>query len=379
VKVLNGGITKPKGFKANGIHCGIKRTKEDLCLIVSDTMANAACVFTKSSIKAAPLGVTKNHLRNNKALAIIVNSGNANCFTGRFGVIYAQKTCELIGTSLNTATSNVLVASTGIIGKALPYKKIQKKAKDLVKGLSVNGGLKAAKGILTTDLVVKQCSVSLTLGGKKVTIGGISKGSGMIAPNMATMLGFITTDAAISSAMLKKALAGACSKSFNCINVDGCMSTNDMVVILANGLADNKTITTGGKEYKKFLDALSYVCLELAKKIVLDGEGATKFIEIEVTGAKTEKQAHTVADAIGNSNLVKTAAFGSNPNWGRVAAAIGSVGIKAVSEENVKIDFTSFAKKNIKILIDLNIGKSTATVYTSDLSYKYVKINVEYN
>jgi len=379
MKIVKGSITKPMGFKANGLYCGIKRSgKPDLSLIFSEGRANAACVFTKNSVKAAPLLVCQHHVRNGKAQAIVINSGNANCFTGRFGRIYAERTAALFGKLLHIPKTDVLVASTGIIGKTLPYKKIEMAALSLVKGLSPHGSLKAAKGILTTDLTIKEIAVEFTIGGKKVTIGGIAKGSGMIAPNMATMLAFVTTDAAISPAMLKKALQIANEQSFNSITVDGCMSTNDMLAVLANGAAHNKPIVKKDAAFKKFTQALTAVCVDLAKKIVLDGEGATKFIEITVDGAQSEAQARQAGLAVANSALVKTAAFGNNPNWGRVAAAVGSLGIKGVTEENLKINFSPFHKKHIKIGVDLNIGKHRAVIFTSDLSYDYVKINVAY-
>ena len=380
MKVIKGGVSTAKGFKANGLSAGIKRSgKPDLGLIYSDILACGACLFTLNSVKAAPVIVSQKHIRNGKAQAFIVNSGNANCFTGKFGLMYAERTTETFGKLLNIPKENVIVSSTGIIGVPLPYKKIEKAAKSLVVGLSPTGGQKVAKSILTTDLIQKECCVEITIGGKRVTIGGCSKGSGMIAPNMATMLAFITTDAAISSKMLKAALKQANDQSFNCISVDGCMSTNDMVAIMANGLAKNKTISATGKDFNTFTSALSYVCLELAKKIVIDGEGATKFIEIHVDGAKTQKQAREVGLKVADSNLVKTAAFGSDPNWGRVCAAVGSVGIKNVTDQRLKINFSSFAKKEIRINIDLGIGKSKAVVYTSDLSHDYIRINVAYN
>ncbi len=382
MKILkNGSVTSAHGFKANGMACGIKRSlKPDLALIFSEIPATAAGVFTKNSVKAAPLLVSEKHLKNLKAQAIITNSGNANCFTGHFGYIYAQRTAALVAKLLKIKESDVVVASTGIIGKPLPYNKIENAAAQLVHDLNhTNGGHKAAQAILTTDLVVKEIAIQLELGGGKVTVGGCAKGSGMIQPNMATMLAYITTDAAIKSALLKKALKEAVEPTFNSISVDGCMSTNDMVVILANGLAGNKTITTAGKDYQKFCQALTFVCLDLAKKIILDGEGATKFIEITVVGAKTKVQAKQAALAIANSNLVKTAAFGSNPNWGRVAGAVGSLGIRTVTEKNLKIKYSPFHKKNIHIMVDLNLGKKKATVYTCDLSYDYVKINGDYS
>lgn len=380
MKIFSGGVTAPKGFKANGVAAGIKRSgKRDLALIVSDVPATSAAVYTKNSIKAAPLLVSQKHLRNHKTQAIIANSGNANCFTGKFGLIYARRTTEIIGQLLGIPREDVVVCSTGIIGRMLPFKKIRAAAKGLVAGLSLHGGHKAAESILTTDTRTKTIAVRLTLGGKTVTIGACAKGSGMIAPDMATMLAFITTDAVISAAMLKKALRHACDHSFNSITVDGCMSTNDMALVMANGLAHNTPVVKAGKDFDAFMKALNHVCLDLAKKIVLDGEGATKFIEIHVVRGRTHTQAQQAGLAIANSVLVKTAAFGSNPNWGRVAAAVGSLGINSVTEDSLKIKFSDFKRKNITIAVDLNMGQARATVYTSDLSYEYVKINGEYN
>jgi len=379
MKILNAGVTAPQGFKANGISCGIKRSgKKDLALIHSEVPAVCSGVFTKNSIVAAPLVVTQEKLRNNRAQAIVINSGNANCFTGNFGLLYARRTTDLIAKLLNIPASEVLVASTGIIGKPLPYLKIQNAAPALVSGLSKNGGRKAAYAILTTDLRIKESTVAIELNGKRVILGAAAKGSGMIAPNMATMLGFINTDAAIDAKMLKLALRSAVEKSFNSINIDGCMSTNDMVTVMANGLAGNKKITKRGKDFDTFCQSLDYICLDLSKKIVLDAEGATKFIEINVQGAKNEAQAKKAGMAIANSNLFKTAAFGSDPNWGRVAAAIGSLGLN-VSEKQLKIKFSSFKKKNIDIIVDLNLGSAQTRVYTCDLSLDYVRINGKYN
>ena len=381
MKILkNGGVTAPRGFKANGVAAGIKRSgKRDLALIVSEVPAVSAAVYTKNSVKAAPLLVSQKHLRDHKAQAIVANSGNANCFTGKAGMACALRTTEMIGKLLGLPPQKVVVDSTGIIGRPLPFKKIQNAAKDLVDGLSAQGATKAAEAILTTDLKEKVIAVQVNLGGKTVTIGACAKGSGMIAPDMATMLAFITTDAAISAAMLQKALRYANERSFNSITVDGRMSTNDMAVVLANGLARNKPITKAGKDCELFSKALNYVCLDLAKKIVLDGEGATKFIDIRISGGKTHAQAQKAGLAIANSVLVKTAAFGSNPNWGRVAAAVGSLGIAGVTEDTLKIKFSDFARKDITITVNLNKGRATATVYTCDLSCDYVKINGEYN
>ncbi len=380
MKIVNGGVCAPKGFQANGMSAGIKRSgKPDLGLIISEVPAVTAGVFTINSIKAAPLLVSMKHIKSGISRAVLVNSGNANCYTGAFGLKYAEESTVLIGNLLGVKPQDVLVTSTGIIGKQLPYNKIVESAANLVKGLVSNGGKKFATAIMTTDLKLKEIAVQITLGGKTVTIGGCAKGSGMIEPNMATMLGFITTDVAISLSLLKAALQDANTKSFNSITVDGCMSTNDMVTIQANGLANNKKITTKGTDYQKFVDALIVVSRDLAKKIVLDGEGATKFITINVVGSANEPQAQKIAKAIANSALVKTAAFGSNPNWGRVGAAVGSLGIKGINEETMKISFSPFDKKDIAINVELRLGKAKATVYTCDFSYDYVKINGEYN
>ncbi len=379
MKIIKDGITAPKGFMANGLWCGIKKSgKPDLSLIYSTVPAVAAGVFTKNSIVAAPLVVTKQKIKDHQAQAIITNSGNANCFTGKRGLLHAKKTCDIIARLLNISSHDVLVSSTGIIGKPLPFEKIKGSASNLVQGLSTTKGHLAAKGILTTDLATKEMAVAINIGGSEVKIGAMAKGSGMIAPNMATMLAYITTDLAINAKMLKIALKNACEQSFNSITIDNCMSTNDMVIVLANGLAKRKTITTRDQNFKAFQKALNYVCLFLAKEIVKDGEGATKFITVLVQGAKNNAQAKTAALAIANSNLVKTAAYGSNPNWGRVAAAVGSLALP-IDEQRLKITFSSFEKKEISICAHLGLGKASATVYTSDLSPKYVDINGKYN
>ncbi|MBF0484071.1 MAG: bifunctional glutamate N-acetyltransferase/amino-acid acetyltransferase ArgJ [Candidatus Omnitrophica bacterium] len=380
MKIITGGITKPQGFKANGLCCGIRKSgKFDLGMFYSEKPCVAAGVFTKNSVVAAPLVISKKHIKNGKAQAMIVNSGNANCYTGELGLLQAYLTTEIFANKLGIAVNDVLVTSTGIIGKALPFEKIEKAVDKLVSGLSKTGSKNFEQAILTTDLAEKEKTVEIIIGGKKVIIGGCAKGSGMIAPNMATMLGFITTDAAITPKLLKEALQKANELSFNRITVDGCMSTNDMVTVFANGLAGNKVISTKGKDFEKFQEALNFVCLDLAKKIVLDGEGATKFITVNIIGAKTEKHAHDMAMAVANSNLVKTAAFGCNPNWGRVAQAVGSLGISYVNENHMKIEFSPFNKKEISISVIFTQGKQNATVYTSDLSNEYVRINAEYN
>lgn len=380
MKVVNGSITTPMGFKAAGISCGIKKSgKLDLGAIVSEVPCPAACVFTKNSVKAAPLIVSQKHLHDATAQAIIVNSGNANCFTGKFGITYADKTTQALAKALDIKNTDIIVTSTGIIGKPLPIKKIINGIPSLAKSLNKKEAVRFEKAIMTTDLVKKSCCVTTSISGKKITIAGCAKGSGMIEPNMATMLGFITTDAAISKNLLKSALKDATNVSFNRISVDGCMSTNDMVVVLANGLARNTKITKKNKSYKQFVEALQHVCLDLAKKIVYDGEGASLFIEIHVKAAKTQKQADQVAKAIANSNLVKTANYGPDPNWGRVAAAAGSLGFKGINEKTLKLKFDYHKKNHVTIYVDLNLGEYTSVAYTSDLTKKYITINNQYN
>jgi glutamate N-acetyltransferase / amino-acid N-acetyltransferase len=380
MKVGKGGVTSAKGFLANGLCCGIKKSgKPDLALIFSQMPAVTAAVFTKNSVKAAPLIVSQKNIRNGRAQAIVANSGNANCFTGDFGLIYAEQTAKLCSYLLQISADDVLVASTGIIGRPLPYIKIATAAETMVKGLSAEKGEAAARAIMTTDTFAKECALEVFIGGKKVTIGGCAKGSGMIAPNMATMLAFVTTDASITRPMLRKALAQACDRSFHSITVDGCMSTNDMLSVMANGMAANKKIIGPGKDYDLFCEALTAVCLDLAQKIVRDGEGASKYIEITVAGAKTESRARQMALAIANYNLVKTANYTDKPNWGRVAAAIGSLGIKGVDEQSMKIEF--HCEKNnteVYIKVTLSLGRAEAKAYTSNLTAEYVKINGEY-
>ncbi len=379
MKVISGGVTAPQGFKANGLCCGIKKSgRLDLALLACEQPATAAGCFTTNSIKAAPVVVTQRKIRCKKAQAILINSGNANCFTGNFGLLYAQESTELMARLLNVPEQYVLVASTGIIGETLPYKKIEAAAEELVRGLNPVNGQKAARAILTTDTKIKEIAVEFRLSGKSVRIGACAKGSGMIHPHMATMLAFITSDASIDEKMLKLALRKAIEPSFHSITVDGCMSTNDMVIALSNGLAGNPALRRPTGEFRIFADALRYICGELARKIVLDAEGATKFLEITVRRAATVNQAKKVAMAIATSNLVKTAAYGSDPNWGRVAAAVGSAGL-SLTERQLKIKFSSFARKKICIWVDLNCGRREATVYTSDLSEEYIRINGRYH
>ncbi len=379
MKIYKAGVTKPKGFKANGLSCGIKRSgRPDLSLIMSEVPCLAAGVYTRNSVKAAPLVVSARHLKKGQARVIICNSGNANCFTGDDGLVAAEATAQAVAQVLGIKTAEVVVASTGIIGKPLPVDKIVRKIPEIIAGARAGreSGRRAAQGIMTTDTILKELAVQAQIGGAVVTVGGCAKGSGMIEPNMATMLAFVTTDAAITGPMLRLALRTVTERTFNSITVDGCMSTNDMVVVLANGQAGNAVIRDTGADFDRFCCALEIVCLDLAKKIVLDGEGASKFIQIDVLGAPTEKTARQVAKAIANSNLVKTAAYGPNPNWGRIAAAAGSLGLR-ISEKNLKIRVKTM-KSHIHITADLQLGDAAATVFTCDLTEEYIRINGKY-
>ncbi|MDD5116100.1 MAG: bifunctional glutamate N-acetyltransferase/amino-acid acetyltransferase ArgJ [Candidatus Omnitrophica bacterium] len=369
----------PSGFSGNGIACGLKRSGDaDLALLYSDAPAIARAKFTTGSIIAAPLTVSKKHLKLSKTFrALLVNSGNANCFTGKAGIRDAEESARCLGWQLSIPASSVLVNSTGIIGKRLDIAKIKKGIPGLVSGLSGSGIHKAAKAMMTTDTFAKEISVSLKIGGKTVNLCAVAKGAGMIAPNMATMLCFILTDANICGQALEKALAEAVEISFNCISVDGCMSTNDTVLVLANGRAGNKIIASG-KALGDFSKALKLVCLELSKMIVMDAEGATKFIRIDVCRAKNFCEARRAALNIANSALFKTAVFGENPNFGRVVAAVGASGL-GVREDQLKIHLGSLKGRQVRLKVSLSGGDACATVYTSDLTPGYIKINAEYN
>ncbi|MDD5196320.1 MAG: bifunctional glutamate N-acetyltransferase/amino-acid acetyltransferase ArgJ [Candidatus Omnitrophota bacterium] len=369
----------PVGFKASGISCGLKRSgKPDLALFFSENPALASCVFTTNDILAAPVVLSKAHLKNNSSFqAIIANSANANCFTGSAALKDAGETARVLAKALGLRKECVLVASTGIIGKRLPVLKIKRGIPEVIKKLSSQGIDKAAKAIMTTDTFAKIFSVKFNVGAKEITVCGVAKGAGMIAPNMATLLSFIFTDAQISQGALNKALKQAVDVSFNSITVDGCMSTNDSVMLLANAKAGNPLINQG-KNLNLFTQALSLVCLELAKMIVRDAEGASKFIKITVKSARDQKTAKAVALNIANSNLFKTAVYGENPNFGRIASAAGSCGA-GIKEGNLKIKVSSLKKKDIDVEVSLNQGNSGAVVYTSDLTPEYIKINAEYN
>ena len=402
MKMIDGGVCAAQGFRASGVHCGVRknRTKRDISLIVSDTRATAAGVYTTNLVKGAPLTVTKRHIADGYAQAVICNSGNANTCNAD-GIEVAEKMCELTGAALGIPASDVIVASTGVIGQPLPLEPIAKGIPMLVDALSYEGGADAAEGIMTTDLIKKEIAVEFTVGGKTCRLGGIAKGSGMIHPNMATMLVFITTDVAISAEMLQKALSTDIKKTFNMISIDGDTSTNDMVTVMANGMAGNAEIVAEGEDFAAFMAALNTVTVQLCRTIAADGEGATKLLECKVTGAKDEQTAKTVAKSVICSSLLKAAMFGSDANWGRVLCAIGYSGAD-VDVDRVDVAFRSakgeipvckngagvpfseetakeiLLEKEIEILVSLGNGKGEATAFGCDLTYDYVKINGDY-
>ena len=402
MKLIEGGVCAAKGFVANGIHCGIRKnkTKKDLSLIFSEVEASAAAVYTTNLVKGAPLTVTKQHLQNGKAQAIICNSGNANTCNAD-GIEIAEKMSELTANALNISANDIVVASTGVIGQTLDIEPIANGMSALAEGLNANGSNDAAEGIMTTDTVMKEVAVEFALGDKTCRIGGIAKGSGMIHPNMATMLVFITTDACISPEMLQKALSTDIASTFNMVSVDGDTSTNDMVVVLANGVAENEPITEDNADFAEFMKALNTVTVNLCKKIAGDGEGATKLLECKVSGADDEATAKTVAKSVICSSLLKAAMFGADANWGRVLCAIGYSGADVdvnsidvsfksnkgeilVCKNGAGVDFSEekakeiLLEKEIEILVSLGNAEASATAWGCDLTYDYVKINGDY-
>ena len=402
MKTVTGGVCAAKGFKAAGIHCGIRKnkTKKDLALITSDVPASVAAVYTTNLVKGAPLTVTKNNIQNGVAQAVICNSGNANTCNAN-GIEIAEKMCALVSEKLGIDKTDVVVASTGVIGQPLDITPIADGMDALVSGLSYDGSDDAAEGIMTTDTIKKEIAVEFTVGGKTCTIGGIAKGSGMIHPNMATMLVFLTTDAKISPEMHAKALSSDIKNTINMVSVDGDTSTNDMVAIMANGMAGNTEITAEGDDFDSFMKALNTVTVYLCRMIAGDGEGATKLLECTVSGACSEDIAKTVAKSVICSSLVKAAMFGSDANWGRILCAIGYSGA-AVDVTKVDVSFVSNAgsilvckdgagvdfseeiakqillEKEIGIDIRLNSGDACAVAWGCDLTYDYVKINGDY-
>ncbi len=401
MKFTDGGVCAAKGFIAGGIHCGIRKnkSKRDLALIYSEKKANAAAVYTTNLVKGAPLVVTKMNLMDGMAQAVICNSGNANTCNAN-GIEIAQKMAQLTGDVMGISSDDVVVASTGVIGQPLDIEPISNNMQQLKASLG-NNSKEAAEGIMTTDTVLKEIAVSFDINGVECKIGGIAKGSGMIHPNMATMLVFITTDAAISSPMLQKALSTDIQNTFNMVSVDGDTSTNDMVCVLANGLAGNEEITEDGEAFNTFMEALNTVTVHLCRMIAGDGEGATKLLECKVSGAADEDTAKTVAKSVICSSLTKAAMFGADANWGRVLCAIGYSGADvdvtkvdvsfvspkgeiSVCKNGAGIDFSEeiakeiLLEKEITIDIKLNSGDAEATAWGCDLTYDYVKINGDY-
>jgi len=399
---IEGGVTAAKGFSASGIYCGIRKnkSKSDLALIFSSVPCSAAAVYTQNLVKGAPIQVTRRNIENGIAQAVICNSGNANTCNAD-GEQKAQMMCEAAAKELGIQPSDVIVASTGVIGQVLPIEPILNSANKLVKALSPDGSAEAAKAIMTTDTEVKNLAVELTAGGETVHIGGIAKGSGMIHPNMATMLCFLTTDAAISPKTLDAALREAVNVSFNMVSVDGDTSTNDMTSILASGLAGNREIEQGTADYKLFTAALTELSTALARKVAKDGEGATKLLVCKVTGAKTDDDARLAAKGVICSSLLKAAMFGADANWGRVLCAIGyskadtdinavnvtfesKAGSIDVCKNGAGIDFDEDKAKKILTQDEINInitlhdGTFDATAFGCDLTYDYVKINGDY-
>ena len=400
-KIIDGSITSPKGFKASGVYIGLKKSKKDMSLVVSDVLADVAGVFTTNKVCAAPILVSKKNIANGKAQAIIINSGNANACTGEKGYENVITTMNKTAKELDISSEDVIMASTGVIGVPLPMDIVIPGVKKAVGALSYDGGQSAAEGIITTDTYIKKVAVSLEIDGKEVIIAGMAKGSGMIEPNMATMLSFITTDAKVDGKFLQQLLKDTSDKTYNMITVDGDTSTNDMVCVMANGMAENNIINAKHPEVKKFIDAFYYINEYMAKLIVQDGEGATKFIEVEVVNGKTQEDARKVAKSILNSNLVKTAFFGEDGNWGRIICSIGYSKADFVVEEievflgiednmikivekggstgfDEKVMDEILKEKNLKILVDLKAGSETAKGWGCDLSYDYVKINGSY-
>ena len=402
MKFVDGGVCAAKGFLASGVHCGIRknRTKRDLSLIYSEAKASAAAVYTTNLVKGAPIAVTKRNIADGYAKAMICNSGNANTCNAN-GEQISEETCEILAKELGIAKEDIIVASTGVIGMPMEIAPFKEGIPLLVKVLSDKGSADAAEGIMTTDTKQKEVAVSFEIGGVECKIGGIAKGSGMIHPNMATMLVFITTDCKISPEMLRKALSGDIQNTFNMISIDGDTSTNDMVSIMANGMAGNKEITEEGEDFTAFMQALNTVTVALCRMIAGDGEGATKLLEADVTGAKSLDIAKAVAKSVICSSLTKAAMFGADANWGRVLCAIGYAGVD-VDVNKIDVSFKSakgeievckngagvpfseeIAKEilledEIDIIIKLNDGEFASKAWGCDLTYDYVKINGDY-
>ncbi len=400
---IRGGVTAAKGFTASGIHVGIRKNKEkkDLALVWSEKPCSAAAAYTTNQVKGQPLLVTMEHLADGRAQAIIVNSGNANTCTGEAGIAAARRMAALVAERLPIPATDVVVASTGVIGQQLDVSVIEAGMEQLVAGLSKTGNIDAREAIMTTDTVKKEIAVQFEIGEHTVTIGAMAKGSGMIHPNMATMLSFVTTDCAISPAMLQKAISASVTKTYNRVSVDGDTSTNDMVVVLANGMAGNSYIESEGADYRAFYEGLNWLNTQLARMIARDGEGATKLIECTVESAADEAKAEELAKGVICSSLVKTAIFGADANWGRILCALGytrkdfdpnkvdiafesASGYIEVCKNGVPLPFSEEKAKKIlsyqevTIYVTMNEGDAQATAWGCDLTYEYVRINGDY-
>ena len=399
MKILSeGGVTAPQGFQAAGVAAGIrKKERPDVALVYSTVPAAAAAVYTQNKFKAAPLQVTEAHLAKGTARAFVINSGIANAGMGQVGLEQARQMAQWTAMALDVDTAEIIVASTGVIGMPLPMEKIQDGVSRAAAALKDDGGHEAAYAIMTTDTLQKEAALSIELDGQTVTLGAMAKGSGMIHPNMATMLGFITTDAAIEPQALRQALKLVVDETFNMISVDGDTSTNDMVAIMANGLAGNTPLTAESAQWPVFVEALKTLCTTLAKAIAQDGEGATKLIEATVKGAKSQADARLAAKAIINSSLVKAAVFGEDANWGRIACALGYSGAEfdpaqvsiylgevQVAKDGMGLVFDEaqaarvLKEKQVTITAELGAGSEQATAWGCDLTYDYVKINADY-
>ncbi len=401
IRFIRGGVCSARGFRAAGVAAEIKyRGRNDVALLVADAPCAAAAVFTTNRVAAAPVLYDREVVRGGKVQAILANSGCANACTGERGLKDAKLSALVTAGELGIDPQHVLVASTGVIGRPLPMDRLLagvKRAKAAL-GRTAAHGLAAEKAVMTTDTRPKEACVTTVIGGKRVTVGGMAKGSGMIEPNMATMLGFVTTDAAVSPAMLRRALRLAIAKSFNSLVVDGDESTNDSVFLLASGAAGNAPITRGGADFEAFRAALEAVCVSLARQMATDGEGATKFVTVTVRGAKSERDAARAARAVAKSPLAKTSWFGRDPNWGRVLAAVGYSGAAVedmraevfydgvwafrrgeVADEKQLAKLAKVLKKDaFEVVVDLHLGTGTSSVYTCDLSLDYVHINADY-
>jgi len=396
--ILSGSITSPKGFRASGVRCGLKLQGKDLALIMSEAPCSTAAMFTTNKFAAAPVIISREHLTKNIARALLINSGCANACTGDQGMRDAHESISITADHLNMTPENILIASTGVIGKHMPMEKLRTGIPTACSELSGDGGSDAALAIMTTDTHPKHFAIEFEIGGKKCRIGGMAKGSGMIQPNMATMIAVLTSDVTITSGLLQEALELSVNDSFNALTVDGEMSTNDCIFLFANGMSGNPVIESKNEDYQLFLTALQKITLALTRELAMDGEGATKLLRVSVQDASTISEARRAAKAVANSLLVKTAVFGKDPNWGRVISAVGASQVQldpkaveirfagiTVAKDGGAVPFDEAAMKKAldarEIFIDilLGAGTSSAEVYSCDLSYDYVRINADYH